>query len=270
MTAIPDDTQQQTAVVAVEDARPPVAVAQHQLAQVQQLLHQVLVPGRHYGTIPGTQGEAALLKAGAELIATAFRVAPTYVIEDLSTEDAVRYRVTCRGVHQSSGVVLGDGVGECSSNETKYKWRGCGAREFEATPPERRRVKYARGDRGERELKQVRQEPADVANTVLKMASKRALVAMVLTVTAASDCFSAADDEGDVAGAAEPARRQRAPTPEAAATIDAGQIRLVRRLLESGGIDDADFCLAFQVGCVEELGRDRINDALAWIRERDA
>jgi hypothetical protein len=36
----------------------------------------------------------------------------------------------------------------------------------------------------------VRTEPADLANTVLKMACKRAKMAMVLNVTAASDCFT--------------------------------------------------------------------------------
>ena len=58
-------------------------------------------------------------------------------------------------------------------------------KEFDATPPAMRRVKYGKSY----ETKQVRTEPADVANTVLKMAAKRAKIAMVLNVTAASDMF---------------------------------------------------------------------------------
>ena len=53
------------------------------------------------------------------------------------------------------------------------------------TPEDRKRIKY-----GKYTAKQVRTEPADLANTVLKMACKRAQLAMTLNVTAASDIFS--------------------------------------------------------------------------------
>jgi predicted phage-related endonuclease len=54
-----------------------------------------------------------------------------------------------------------------------------------------RRKKHARGKGGTFYVQeQVRTEPADLANTILKMANKRAKMAMVLNVTAASDCFA--------------------------------------------------------------------------------
>ena len=39
-------------------------------------------------------------------------------------------------------------------------------------------------------MQQVRTNPADIANTVLKMAKKRAQIDLTLTATAASDCFT--------------------------------------------------------------------------------
>lgn len=159
-------------------------VVQHALV-VQEVMRAVMKPDVHYGKIPGTD-KPTLLQPGADVLCMTFRIAPEFHVEDLSTADVVRYRVTCRGVHQTTGVTLGAGIGEGSTGEEKYKWRrAVNDKEFEATLPAMRRVKFGKGY----ETKQVRTEPADVANTVLKMAAKRAKIAMVLNVTAASDMF---------------------------------------------------------------------------------
>lgn len=153
---------------------------------VQEVMQAVMKKDTHYGTIPGTP-KPTLYKPGAEVLAATFRIAVSYKIEDLSTPDIVRYRVAATGTHQTSGTVMGEGMGECSSGEEKYKWRkASGTKEFEATPEDRRRVKYGK----DYSTNQVRTEPADLANTVLKMACKRAQVAMILNVTAASDIFT--------------------------------------------------------------------------------
>lgn len=164
-------------------------VVQHAVI-VQEVMRAVMKKDVHYGTIPGTP-KPTLYQPGADVLCMTFRIAPEFEVEDLSTADVVRYRVTCKGVHQTTGVVLGSGLGECSVGEEKYKWRKaiCEA-EFEETPAHLRRVKWARGKGGSvYKQQQVRTEPADLANTVLKMANKRAKIAMVLAVTAASDMF---------------------------------------------------------------------------------
>lgn len=164
-------------------------VVQHAVI-VQEVMRAVMKKDVHYGTIPGTP-KPTLYQPGADVLCMTFRIAPEFEVEDLSTADVVRYRVTCKGVHQTTGVVLGEGLGECSVGEEKYKWRKaiCEA-EFEETPAHLRRVKWARGKNGSvYKQQQVRTEPADLANTVLKMANKRAKIAMVLAVTAASDMF---------------------------------------------------------------------------------
>lgn len=153
---------------------------------IQEVMRAVMKQDTHYGVIPGCK-QPSLYKAGSEVLLTTFRIAVSVHVDDLSTADCVRYRVRTVGTHQQSGVVVGEGIGECSSDEEKYKWRKChNKKEFDATPESRRRIKYGKSW----EDMQVRTEPADVANTVLKMAKKRAQVDLTLTATAASDIFT--------------------------------------------------------------------------------
>jgi hypothetical protein len=154
---------------------------------VQEVMQGVMKRDTHYGTIPGTP-KPTLYKPGAEVLCVTFRIAQEYRIEDLSVEGVARYRITCVGRHQITGLALGEGVGECSSGEEKYKWRGAACQaELDATPENLRRKKYYKNGNS---VDQVRTEPADLANTILKMACKRAMIAMTLNVTAASDIFT--------------------------------------------------------------------------------
>lgn len=202
-------------------------VLRERVQLMQRVMREVMKSGTHYGTIPGTD-KPTLYKPGAELIATTFRLAVDPEVEDLSADDVVHYRVRVHLRHQISGEMIGTGIGECSSDEEKYRWRRAVVdQEFDATPIERRREKWGRGrNNSSYTIKQVRTNPADVANTVLKMAKKRAFTDAVLTCTAASDIF--AQDLEDMpeelreavveAGAAAPAERtstRRAPAAEA-------------------------------------------------------
>lgn len=161
-----------------------------QVNLVQDVMKAVMRQDVHYGIIPGCK-QPSLFKAGSEVLLTTFRIAVSVEVEDLSTDDCIRYRVRTIGTHQGSGVVVGEGIGECSSNEGKYKWRRCYVKqEFDATPENRRRIKYAEAKGRVYENMEVRTDPADLANTVLKMAKKRAQIDLTLTATAASDIFT--------------------------------------------------------------------------------
>ena len=153
---------------------------------IQEVMQSVMKRDTHYGVIPGCK-QPSLYKAGSEVLLTTFRIAVSVFVEDLSTDDVVRYRVRTVGTHQGSGTIVGEGIGECSSGEDKYKWRRCfNKKEFDATPETRRRIKFSKFG----EDMQVRTEAADLANTVLKMAKKRAQIDLTLTATAASDIFT--------------------------------------------------------------------------------
>lgn len=161
-----------------------------QVNLVQEVMQAVMKKDTHYGVIPGTK-KPSLYKPGAEVLAATFRIAVSYRVEDLSAAGEVRYRIAAVGTHQTSGIVLGEGMGECSSGEEKYRWRrAICEEEFDLMAENRRRIKFGKYQGKVEKTKQVRTEPADQANTILKMACKRAQVAMILNVTAASDIFN--------------------------------------------------------------------------------
>lgn len=248
---------------------------------IQQVMESVMKEGVHYGVIPGTD-KPTLLKAGAEVLMSTFRIAVDPQIEDLSSADEMRYRIRCIGTHQTSGIVMGAGIGECSSNEEKYKWKRTNKREFEATMEDRRRVKYGynKSERKEFETQQVRTEPADVANTILKMAKKRALIDFTLTALAASDIFNQdlEDMDEDLRESLTEGEKKRPPVqqPQRKSEVDpskkvtAEQVAFVQKKLEQGNVKAEDFCKHFEIAAVPELPFGKVNDALKWIGEQSA
>jgi hypothetical protein len=157
---------------------------------VQEIMRSLMKQDTHYGVIPGTK-KPSLYKPGAEMLCVTFRIADKYEVEDLTVNGMARYRVRCIGVHQITDVVLGEGLGECSSHEEKYKWRGAICdEEFDITPENQRRIKFNKAYGKVEKKQQLRTESADQANTILKMACKRAKIAMTLNVTGASDIFT--------------------------------------------------------------------------------
>jgi hypothetical protein len=146
---------------------------------IQEVMKGVMKEKVHFGTIPGTP-KPTLYKAGAEKLLSTFRIATEpSIVEDLSNADEIRYRVTVSARSCSPPArFLGAAIGECSSSEEKYRWRRpvC-EEEFNETPEDRRRKVWKKGEPKAYQQKQVRTNPSDVANTVLKMAHKRALIA---------------------------------------------------------------------------------------------
>lgn len=161
---------------------------------IQTVTRNKMIQDVHYGIIPGTK-KPTLYKAGSEMLLTMFSIGPKIQVEDLSSSDRIKYRVIVTGVHTPTGAEIGQGVGECSTGEEKYKWRNAVCdEEFDATPEGHRRVKWSKGyDRGQQTVfqsKQIRTAPDDLGNTVLKMAKKRAQIDMTLTALGVSDLFN--------------------------------------------------------------------------------
>ena len=162
-----------------------------QVNRIQEVMRSVMQDGQHYGKIPGAGDKPTLLKAGAEKLIMTFRLAPETEVEPLFLEGGIGYRVKVK-LLTFDGRFVGSGVGECSSLEEKYKWRGAVCdEEFDETPVDQRRIKYSKKyDNKVSKIKQVRTNPHDQANTILKMAKKRALVDATLTTLGASDIFT--------------------------------------------------------------------------------
>jgi len=190
-----------------------------QVNLMQDVMQEVMQKDTHYGVIPGTK-QPSLYKAGAEKIMSTFRLAADPEVEQLGADGEVHYRVKVR-ILSASGTFLGAGIGECSSTEDKYAWRAALCdEEFDETPENRRRIKYAKYQGKVEKKKQIRTNPADVSNTVLKMAKKRGLIDGVLTVTAASDLFTQdiedlpAEYVAELVDPVKPSKHASAPPPD--------------------------------------------------------
>jgi ssDNA-binding Zn-finger/Zn-ribbon topoisomerase 1 len=163
-----------------------------------------------------------------------FRLAPEYQIQETNFEKGHKeYRVICTLKSIASGTFVGQGVGCCSTLESKYRWKG-GARKCPECGKEaiiKGKAEYGGGwlcfakkggcgakwVDGAREIegqsvdKVENDSPADFFNTVLKMAKKRAFVDATITATAASDIFT--QDIGDEESDEAPKSPQDAPGP---------------------------------------------------------
>jgi hypothetical protein len=218
MNAVQVQTQAPTAVVSVVPQHFDIAQLKHRVSLVRTVMKDLMKENSHYGVIPGCK-KPSLWQPGAQLLNMTFRVAPKIQpgsVEDLSTADEARYRVTLEFYHQITGEYLGVGIGECSSLEEKWAWRRAVAKqEWDATDPERRREKWANGKGGSvYSTYQVRTNKQDVANTVLKIAKKRALVNGTNDVCAASEVFTQDMEDMDEAmiGNGEPVKEGQAET----------------------------------------------------------
>jgi len=207
-----------------------------QVAVIQDVMKSVMKKDVHYGVVPGTD-KPTLLKPGAEKLILTFGLTAESHAEDLSTDDTerVKYRVTCK-LYSRSGRGLGWGVGECSSDEEKYAWRKvvCDD-EFDEADPASRREKWKKGKGGSPyKVKQVAVNPADVANTILKMGKKRAMVDACLTVLAASDIFEQ-DIEDIPAEVVAEQRGEDAARPQRASESGAGNKPTEKKTQAKGG-----------------------------------
>ena len=251
-----------------------------QINTIQKVLRTVMKENVHFGIIPGTP-KPTLYKAGAEKILATFRLCAEPEVEEVSGLDEHRFRVRIR-LSAANGIAVGWGIGECSTSEEKYKWRrAICEQEFEEADEDRRRIKWKRGkNRTTYREQQIRTSIADLANTALKMAKKRALVDACLTTTAASDIFDQDledIDETQIHRADAPrepiqqpqakAASEPAPTPAGTDLITGPQSKLIFAKLHNASLTPDEFCKEFGILKVVELPRDLINGALEWIQK---
>ncbi len=197
------------ALQAVEVHLPMTAetVRQH-VNLIQRIMREVMKDGEHYGTIPGCGDKKVLHKSGAEMLRLAFHFVPTFDIRRVELKDGHReYEIVCR-LTDSRGNLIAEGVGACSSMETKYRYRTerlcpkCGADAIVKGKPEfgggylcfTKRggcgAKFKTTDPAMKETRAENPNIADCYNTVLKMAKKRAFVDATITSTSTSDIFT--------------------------------------------------------------------------------
>ena len=173
-----------------------IARTLQQIADFRKLVRTSLRKEHDYGVIPGTT-KPTLLKPGAEKIVRLLGLSDHYeVLERVADWENDLHQYVMRAELRSvaTGAVIAQGVGECNSRESKYRYRWVWDRELKANGypgPEGLRERTTRTGV---QYRITNAETADVVNTILKMAKKRALVDVVLSVASLSDLF---DDEPD-------------------------------------------------------------------------
>jgi hypothetical protein len=200
--------------------------------EVSTLIRDALEENRDFGKIPGTD-KPTLLKPGAERLCIAFGGTARYDIVASEIDHdrdvkwvkrqkkwnnayqgdrsftwdevegkslgAYRYVVKCSLV-RADGRCLGDGLGSCSSYESKYIDR-----------------------------------PRDLENTILKMAEKRALVAACLNAFGLSDRFT--QDVEDMHDVATKKQAEAVPETPPITTINERQQKLIFARCKDANID---------------------------------
>lgn len=200
-----------------------------QVNAIQYLMSQNMTEGEHWGKIPGCGDKPALLKPGAEKLGLMFRLAAKYeTVEDKMPNGHIDVKTKCSLYHINTGAFWGEGLGSCSTMESKYRYRaGAGASTGVQVPKDYWNLKTAGkfkeaqeklGGSGygtakldpstgkpdketgtwfivEKVEKAENPDIADTYNTVRKISKKRAFVDAMLSSTAASDIFTQDIDE---------------------------------------------------------------------------
>ena len=196
----------------------------------QSIVHANMIKDQDYGVIPGTGTKPTLLKPGAEKISKLLGLADTYEIVDRQEqwdEGFFRYLVRCTLTHINSGMVVSEGLGECNSMESKYRYRWAWPSEvpegFDKVHAASKTITKKDGTKA----KLYRVDNDDVysqVNTIVKMAKKRALVDAALSAGRLSNVFTQDIEDLDVShGNGEVVVEPPAPAPKPAAAAPAEQ-----------------------------------------------
>ncbi len=223
-------------IISTQELRAGLASTIEQQEILGQFVAKAMTEGIDYGTIPGTEKlikkpdgstekapNRTLLKPGAEKLVTLFRCRPRFRLKRLEDWDKgfFAYEFRCE-ILTGAGDVVAEGFGSANSREGRYRWRnaaracpscgkdtiikgkaeygggwicfakkgGCGA-------------KFSAGDQaieGQEQGRVDNDDIASLANTILKMAKKRALVDAALALSRCSDLFGQDLEDLDESG----------------------------------------------------------------------
>lgn len=194
--------EDELSIVARKDPRELAAVLQ-KIGAFQELAKTQLQEGRDYGAIPGAGDRKVLLKPGAEKITVLLGLRSKFEIvgkvEDFEA-GFFAYMVRCSLV-AANGETITEGLGQANTKERKYS----------------------------------KQDPYTLANTVLKMARKRALVDAALTVGSLSDIFTQDLEDADLAAAV---RESQQPMLHAERMATENQRKAIFAICRKAGMTD--------------------------------
>lgn len=165
----------------------------------QSLVQQQLVSGHDYRIIAGTK-KPSLWKPGAEKLCKLLELSDSYIVED-KVEDWEKglfyYRVKCTLKSIYSGDLISQGLGSCNSKESRYRYRWVFSSEVPLHLDKKslptKNITTRKGNKATL-FRIENEDPFSLANTLLKMAKKRAMVDAVLSAGRLSDVFNQGED----------------------------------------------------------------------------
>ncbi|BAH07964.1 hypothetical protein [Clostridium kluyveri] len=159
------------------------------IAQFQSIIQKTLKNGHDYGEIGGVT-KPTLLKPGAEKILMLMGLTSEYnIIEKIEDYDKGIFAYTIKCILRKNGQKITEGVGSCNSKEDKYRWRWVKEDDL-PMGIDKDAVKSKVDNYGHTKYKVENDDICSQANTILKMAKKRAQVDATLTVASLSEIFT--------------------------------------------------------------------------------
>jgi hypothetical protein len=168
--------------------------AKHRYNALVEYVQKLMVEGRDFGKIPGSD-KPTLLKPGAEKLRTffGFRI-PVELVDKTEDWDKgfFNYIYRCNAFEGDS--LIASCEASANSKETKYRYRNI--MEWEATDDDKKNAvkvvtKQKKSGNGSFKIYKLENtEPFDLVNTLQKMAQKRAIVGAVLLAANASEFFT--------------------------------------------------------------------------------
>lgn len=159
------------------------------ISQFQTVIQSTLKKGHDYGEIGGVT-KPTLLKPGAEKILMLMGLSSEYdFMEKIENYDKGIFAYTIKCILRKNGNKITEGVGSCNSKEDKYRWRWIREDDLPAGA-DITTLKSKTDNWGHTKYKIENDDICSQANTILKMAKKRAQIDATLTVASLSEIFT--------------------------------------------------------------------------------
>lgn len=160
---------------------------------LQGTLKSLLTENHDFGKIPGCGDKPTLLKPGAEKILMALGITSSYELiehtEDFDGLGFFAYTVKCTLLKGSQKIT--EGLGHANSKEKKWAYEFVYEKDLpDGTDKDLLKKKRFEGKNGTFYKYEVNADANSKANTILKMAKKRAQIDAVLTVASLSEIFT--------------------------------------------------------------------------------
>ena len=107
--------------VALTDAK--IALIDYNIKMAEKLVMTTMEEGIDYGELPGVQGKG-LRDPGSQKIMNAFDCYPKHnILYHEESDQCISWALEAQMIHRGTQLVMGSGVGACSTREPKYKYR---------------------------------------------------------------------------------------------------------------------------------------------------